>query len=604
MLVLGIHFGHGSAAALVGDGRLLAAIEEEKLNRIKGFVGFPFHSVEYVLKKVGATVEEVDLLALGAEDISEFSYNFVHLVCNIFQSDRVWVRKRSRLLDLIKNRFPGWDTAVFLEKMFFQLLEERLGFPAGRVVKVNHHLAHAASAFYSSPWRETLILTADGKGDRLCGGTYRGNKHGVERLHAVPDRFSVGQIYQGVTRFLGYKVNRHEGKITGLAAYGSPKVTSRLMEAVLGIDGDGRMYNHFYDNARLQRNPVAYYEKEVTDRNYLSPRYIRSLNGDLQQFAVVHQLYQNFFKEKMEDFSPEDMAAGVQQLAEKLLVEYAHQQLQAYLPARVCLAGGVFANVKINQQIREIDGVEGIYVQPAMDDAGCALGAALQATVLRQGIGSVARPALETVYQGPEYTEEEMETALQRSGLPYRRSAAPEEEVARMIHAGRIIGRFTGALEWGPRALGNRSILVHPTDKSINNTLNQRLKRTEFMPFAPSILAENAAEFFVGYREEDLAARYMTVTYDIYPEKVQQIAAAVHIDGTARPQVVHREDNPSFYKIIDAYRRLSGIPAVINTSFNMHEEPIVDTPEDAIRSYQAGAVDMLSMGPFIVGDQG
>ena len=266
---------------------------------------------------------------------------------------------------------------------------------------------------------------------------------------------------------------------------------------------------------------------------------------------------------------------------------------------RLCLAGGVFANVKVNQRIHEMAGVDQLFVQPAMGDAGCALGAALH--VAANGEGLRERPALTNVYQGPGYGDDFIESRLRAADLPYRRPTDPDRDIARDLHQGKIVGRYAEHTEWGPRALGNRSILARPTDKKINAELNNRLRRTEFMPFAPAILAEYAGDYLVGYRDGDLAARYMTVTYEICAAKKNaDIAAAVHADGTARPQVVHREDNPRLHELIAAYHRLSGIPALVNTSFNMHEEPMVTAPDDAIRAFRVGAVDILYIGPFIV----
>jgi carbamoyltransferase len=600
MLVLGIHFGHGSSAVLVREGRVLAAIEEEKLNREKGYVGFPFLAMNYVLEEGNATVEDVDHVAIGAENIAEFSYNFIHLTYFVFRRTNFWLKKFSYLLDAFHYLFHRWDSSAAVERMFYYYLESVVNIPREKVVKVDHHLAHAASAYYCSPWKDAVVFTADGKGDGLCGGTYVGDEKGFHCLDRVSDRYSAGQFYQAVTKYLGYRVNRHEGKITGLAAYGDYRKTAKAMRQVLGVNEQGEMYNTLYENASLERDPVKYYEREVANKSYMSTKYIRLLNGELRKYGIVHQLYQNHILEEMGDCSPEDLAAGVQRLAEDFLTAYARDQLEGHLPCNVCLAGGVFANVKINQRIREIEGVKGLYVQPAMDDAGSALGAALHVVAEKGGYDLFRQLTLGAVYQGPGYSEEAMEAQLRQSGISYRRPSDTETEIAKLLDEGKIIGRYTGRLEWGPRALGNRSILVRPTEKSINDVLNKRLNRTEFMPFAPSMLAEYAADYLIGYSEADSAARFMTVTYSIHPDKVQSIDAAVHVDGTARPQVVFREDNETFHKIIEAYHRISGIPAVVNTSFNMHEEPIVNTPDDAIRAYQSGAVDVLSLGPFIV----
>jgi carbamoyltransferase len=598
MIVLGIHFGHGAAAALVVGGQVIAAIEEEKLNRIKGYVGFPFMAVDYVLNKRGLTAKDIDRVAIAAEDLAEFSYCFIHLAHQVFQRGRSR-RLVAHFLDQYKYLNHAWDSSALLEGWFCDLFESATGIPRDKIERVNHHLAHAASAFYCSPWQEALVLTADGKGDGLCGGAFIGSGNEIHTVDTVPDRYSVGQLYQAVTKFLGYRANRHEGKITGLAAFGNGDEAHALMRRVLGYD-NGKMFNRLCESEGLQDDPIRFYERSGISRDYIKARYVRYLNGDLRKYAIVHQLYQNLLKEQMGAFAPEDLAAGVQQLAEELIAGYAARFLPRCPGGKLCLAGGVFANVKINQRIRELVGVDQLFVQPAMDDAGCALGAALYLTATNEGLGQ--RPAMGSVYQGPGYAEDYIESRLQAAGLCYDRPAEPEKEVARNLHEGKIVGRYAGQLEWGPRALGNRSILARPTKRDINQELNARLKRTEFMPFAPSILAERAGDYLVDYHPEDLAARYMTTTYDIYPGRRQEeIAAAVHIDGTARPQVVFADDNPDFHKIISEYHRISGIPAVVNTSFNMHEEPMVASPDDAIRALRAGAVDLLSMGPFIVG---
>lgn len=260
-------------------------------------------------------------------------------------------------------------------------------------------------------------------------------------------------------------------------------------------------------------------------------------------------------------------------------------------------SSGGFANVKLNQKIMELPGIKNIYVQPAMDDAGTALGAALHINMKLNNNKSWT--GLETVYTGLEYSASEIKNALEENKLPFRRLECCEEYLGKWIFEGKIVGRFNGYLEWGPRALGNRSILARP-ENEINDTLNKRLKRTEFMPFAPYVLDEDANIFFKGYSSDHIASRYMTMTYNVNSSMIRLIPAVVHVDGTSRPQVVFEEDNPSYYKIIKAYKKHSGIGCIINTSFNMHEEPMVNSPEDAIRAFLAGAVDILSMGEFVV----
>ncbi len=595
MRILGVNFGHSAAAVLLVDGKLVAAIEEEKLSRIKGAATFPHRAIAFVLQKGGLLPAQVDRVAVGCERIMEFAYGYRNLN-KYFSRTSPLDKFRGVFYDGLKRVFPRADITGALEGLFYESLGA-MGFPRSKVSLVNHHLAHAASAYYASPWKEALIFTSDGKGDGLCGGCYVGRGGTLRCVDTIEDRNSLGQFYQSVTKFLGYKVNRHEGKITGLAAFGDSDKTFALMNSLLRFDG-GRFHNTFHDIKEFRKDPLGYFQRKVDRQGFIHLNYVKSLHGTLIDYAVAYQMYLNFMEDSMKAFEPKDMAAGIQKLAEEATVAYAKEQLKRNPCPVICLAGGVFANVKINQRVREIPGVKNIFVQPAMDDAGTALGAALIVAMKSSGGKPWQPPA--TVYLGPSFTDQQIEASLKRYGLKYRRVDDYEEVLGKLIYEGKVIGRFNGGLEWGPRALGNRSIIARPIKKDINDILNERLRRTEFMPFAPSMLAEDAPEFLEDYAPEHAAAKYMTITYNVKKERIDQIQAAVHVDGTARPQVVFKEDNPSFYNIIKSYKKYSGFGVVINTSFNMHEEPIVSSPDDAIRSFLIGAVDVLSLGAYIV----
>lgn len=596
MRILGVNFGHASAAVYIEDGRIKAAIDEEKLSRVKGESSFPHRAVAFILQKYGLQSADIDIVAVGCEDIAEFSYGY-RILNRYFRRTGLPDRFKGIFYDGLKRLLPlSVDLSKPLMRLFYRSMA-KMGFPAEKIRLVNHHRAHAASAYYTSPWRDAVIVTNDGKGDGLCGTFYIGKGGILSCMDRVRDLDSIGQFYQSVTRFLGYRVNRHEGKITGLAAFGNSDETFRLMNQIYRFDA-GHLKNTFHDIGEFREDPLNYFIEYVNRNDFIHINYIKSLHGTLINFAAAYQMYINFLKDKMEKFEPKEIAAGIQKLAEDAVVAYVKSKLVGNFSSKICLAGGVFANVKINQRVREIAGIENVYVQPAMDDAGTSLGAAL--AVWMDATSSKEWTPLETVYLGPEYTEQEIEQSLKKYGLTYRKVADYPEVLGKMIHEGKIIGRFNGALEWGPRALGNRSILARPTEKNINDILNKRLRRTEFMPFAPSMLDEDAGVFLMDYSSSHAAAKYMTITYNVRPSLIDRIQAAVHVDGTARPQVVFRKDNPSFYDIIKAYKKLSGTGVVINTSFNMHEEPIVNSPDDAIRSFLDGAVDVLSVGPFIV----
>ncbi|HSR42684.1 MAG TPA: carbamoyltransferase C-terminal domain-containing protein, partial [Longimicrobiales bacterium] len=296
----------------------------------------------------------------------------------------------------------------------------------------------------------------------------------------------------------------------------------------------------------------------------------------------------------------EDLAASVQVHAERLALAFEDHWVERTGLADVALAGGVAANVRINQKIHELPRVRRCFVHPGMSDCGMGIGAALALFYeLRPGREPDTR-CLDDVYLGPDWADGEIEAVLSRAGVPYSRPDDLAEEVADLLAGGSVVARFAGRMEYGPRALGNRSILYQPTDPSVNEWLNDALKRTEFMPFAPAVLEDEAHRCFVGMEGAERTARFMTITFDCTEWMREAMPGVVHLDGTARPQIVRREDNPGYYDILDAYRRRTGLPGVINTSFNLHEEPIVCSPEDALRAFREGHLDYLAIGGFLV----
>jgi carbamoyltransferase len=315
-----------------------------------------------------------------------------------------------------------------------------------------------------------------------------------------------------------------------------------------------------------------------------------------------------------------DLAASIQQHCERIALAYVRDHMRHCSKSSgtlrdVAIAGGLFANVRINQKLYEMDGVDRLWVHPGMSDMGLAVGAALALCVRNRNTGGNTggtpvpqhmaqmawdREVIRGVYYGPGYSAEEIERELERRDLGFTRPAEIEAEIARLLADGYVVARFNGRMEYGPRALGNRSILYQPTETSVNDWLNKRLRRTEFMPFAPSTLFEYAGECYRDHEGAQDAARFMTITFDCTDQMRKTCHGVVHVDGTARPQLVRKEENPSYYQIIDEFRRLTGVPTIINTSFNMHEEPIVCSPADAIRAFQLGHLDYLAIGDFLV----
>jgi len=545
-----------STATLIQGGKIVLSAAEERFSRIKQHAGFPHESIKYILKHSGLKPSDIDIVSYPfypwykeALMISRgFLYNSIY---NILQDDNI----RSKFyhfayygqfcLIALKNH------KKYHEELLLNL--QRLGLDK-KLIRVEHHLAHAASAFYTSGFENALIVTLDAYGSGLAGSISIGSPEGIKRIHDIKYPHSLGLFYSQVTEALGFKPTRHEGKIVGLAAYGNPLV----------------LFDEVY----------------------------KRFNGSSSGFSYISGLNMKYARELARRYPREDIAAAYQAVLEKVVTDMIAAYVKKYQQRNVVLAGGVTANVKMNQRIFEIEGVENIFIHPDMGDGGTGTGAALYCA-LRLNVG-IKPYKLENVYFGPSFTNGEIKIALDKEGLKYRYSGEIEKDVAELISRGKVVARFNGAMEYGPRALGNRSILYHAKDPSVNNWLNKRLCRTEFMPFAPATLYEFREKCYKNIKGAEYAATFMTITFDCTDYMREVSPAAVHVDGTARPQLVREDINPSFYKIISEYHKLTGIPSVINTSFNMHEEPIVCTPSDAIRAFKLGRLDYLAIGNYLV----
>ncbi|HKI61609.1 MAG TPA: carbamoyltransferase C-terminal domain-containing protein [Mariprofundaceae bacterium] len=560
MIILGINDGryHNTAASVVVDGRVVASIEEERLSRIKMDNAYPHQAIDEALSIAGISAEEVDVVALS----------------NLSRWDqRPYLNRLFRHMSKVAKHEPLIRQFYLKQQFqrFTRLLKPRRKPPGALAAKpvqtVEHHHAHAASAYYCSPFGSQRIgvITLDGSGDFSWGSVWVG-EHGkltpVEHLHALN---SIGLLYSAVTVYLGFKATRHEGKVLGLAAFGNPEpFLSRLLAHV-----DANDWNHLLD-ARLAR---------VT----------------LRQFTSMGQ---DVIREMCHDLSREDVAAGIQALTERLICDWVRDQATSLGVDTLALAGGVFANVKLNQRILELPEISNIYIHPNMGDGGLATGAALEA-YSRLNNGHEPQ-LLEQVYLGTVIDEANALAAINEAGVPFSKPENMAGEVGQLLADGKVVARAEGGMEYGPRALGNRTVMAACNDTDINDWLNKKFERTEFMPFAPVIMEEYAAEYFMHWSPEQVTARFMTITYDASELAKKNIPAAIHVDGTARPQVLRRQDNPDYYDIIRAYHAKTGVASVINTSFNMHEEPIVRTAEEAIRAFQAAKLDALILGPFLI----
>ena len=598
-VILGLHVGHDGTAALVVNGRVVAAIGEERLSRTKQHYGFPYLAIAQVLRDSGLKPDQVDKIAVGGFEV---------LTMNPWQVSHIYAPEEKGSVDF-SNRVPrrvGLQAAMGAvgigARKLLHMKDARpakagraltkaladCGLDPERLVNYDHHLCHATSAYGTSPFEEALAVTIDGYGDGVSAALWRCTPSGVERIEYGPKAenaaaYSPGDFYSYVTCMLGYRRNRHEGKITGLAALANPDDLYERLQDLLVVDEE---------DATFSSAISAFRNSQERRPHVIIERLLRwALTGKLWDPLLLREL-----QKRCRDASPAQVAAATQLLVENRVLSLVDHWVKNTGLQNICLAGGVFANVKINQRIAELDGVEDVYVHPNMGDGGLSTGAALLAG---SEDGQIVRHKLDDVFLGPEYSDAQIESALRESGVSFEHDTEIEKHIAAAVHAGQIVARFDGRLEYGPRALGNRTIIASPVDPSINDWLNERLHRTEFMPFAPAVLAEDAHTVFTDYQEMQ-ALRFMTMTLNVQPQWIERAPAVCHVDGTARPQLLDPIHTPSFYKTVLEYKRLSGLPMLINTSYNMHEEPIVCSPSDAIRAFQLGHLDALAIGPFWV----
>jgi len=570
MKILGITDHLTSGAALIEDGVVRAAVNEERLARRKMVMGFPRLSIDACLRSAGVEPREIDVVAVASK-WGHLLPKLVDFDAGVLGVKEGWLKAAffaagSRLAGL-RETLPFLETAYYgLRKPVYarrrqgieRILREEFGI-AAPVQYIWHHEAHAAGAYCASGFTDALVVTLDGSGDGHSSHIYEARGGRMRLLHTVPSFDGIGNYYGYITHLCGFKMGKHEGKVTGLAAYGKDCHRETLERFIRYEDGSMRNVGRAFRRGALRKLERAF------------PAGTRR----------------------------EDLAASVQRLSEDICTRYIAYWMARTGLRQIALAGGVAANVKINQRIHELPGLERIFIYPAMSDEGLAAGAALVTAAERMGGWRAGRRCFDHVYLGPEYGEREMEAALGRAGVAFARSPDIESEIARLIAAGYVVARMTGRMEYGPRALGNRSILYRPDDPSVNEWLNHRLARTEFMPFAPSTLAEHADRCYERVPGARNAARFMTITFNCTREMRDRAPGVVHVDGTARPQLVTAGDNPSYYRLIAEFMRLTGLPTVVNTSFNIHEEPIVCSPEDAVRAFLKGHLDLLALGPFL-----
>jgi carbamoyltransferase len=560
MIVLGISDNHGSGAALVRDGKLVAAVNQERIDREKNSMAFPAQAIDEVLGIGRIEPEDVDLIVVGSEFTPVF---LLRLIKGFHQSIKKKTSQFSILYDLyvtwhILVRFVSLLRSVEIQatRWLYERWFKKRGFLCD-ISLLDHHRAHAFSAYLTAPFDKATVITADAMGDGVSVSVGIGENGRIANVFEQDGRCAFNPYYTRITEFLGYTPNRHEGKITGLAGYGDPEFLIK----------DFRKQAHF---------------QAPGFNNY--------------SFWQARMPWRGFYRE-LKGCNPVDIAAGCQRNLEEQVCEFVRYWVKQTGVCDIALAGGIFENVKLNQRIHELPEVHAIYIFPNMSDGGLASGAAL-------AYGRRKPEALETPFLGMEYSRSRLEKTAEQSGLEISRPTNMAKAIARLIADSVVVARFDGRMEYGPRALGHRSILFRPDDPDVNDWLNEKLRRTEFMPFAPVVRVERAEECFENTHGALFTSRFMNICFDCTPMMKEKCPGVVHVDGTARPQIISRNDDETYYDILSEFEKMTGLPALLNTSFNMHEEPIVATPEDAVRAFKASGLPVLSMGHIFLRNEG
>ena len=591
MQVLGISaFYHDSAAALVRDGKIVAAAQEERFTRIKHDKRFPEHAIAYCLKEAGQTLDDIDHVVFYEKPLVKFERLLETYLANAprgFQSFRhampVWIKdKLFQKRAIVKALEPLSKTGGIGQKLLF----------------ADHHQSHAASAYYPSPFEEAVVLTLDGVGEWSTASVSVGRGHALTLDREIRFPHSLGLLYSAFTYYTGFRVNSGEYKVMGLAPYGEPRYAGLILDHLLDVKRDGSFW--------------------------LNQDYFEYATGLTMTNARFHALFGGPPRDPDQPLTQRhmDLAASVQKVTEEVMLRMTRELARSYAIPNLCLAGGVALNCVANGKILREGCFERVYVQPAAGDAGGALGAALAAYHIhlnRPRHLNGAMGGMQGSYLGPEFSQPEIERRLKTAGARYE-TLGDDGMLSRTVDrivAGDAVGWFQGRMEFGPRALGARSILGDPRNPQMQRTLNLKIKyRESFRPFAPAVLAEDVADYF----EHEEASPYMLFVADVKRNRRRKLGAdeaqlfgidrlntvrsdvpaITHVDYSARIQTVHKETNPRFHKLIDAFKTRTGCSVLVNTSFNVRGEPIVGTPEDAFRCFMGTEMETLVVGNCVM----
>jgi carbamoyltransferase len=593
MYILGIScFYHDSAAALIEDGKLVAAAMEERFTRKKNDSDFPSKAIEFCLNYAGITADDLEYVVFYEKPLIKFERILLTTLNTFPNSLDVW---RDGMIKWLKDKL--WIKNI---------IQKEIGIKYDRVLFCDHHMSHAASAFFASPFREAAVLTIDGVGEwtttTLGSATsiWEGDTEGTNDISLFhEERFphSIGLLYSAFTAYLGFHVNNGEYKVMGMAPYGTPRYVEQVQKLFQQSPSDGSF--------RLNMDYFSYhYSSESTYNQRFVDLFGAPRPGESDFFTMTTNPERSAEKAAMaENQRYADIAASIQRVTEDGLLAIVNHLHAKTGMKKLVMAGGVALNTKANYRLLAETPFEEIYIQPAAGDDGGALGAALWA--YHMVLGKPRNWVMPNAYWGQEYSDAQNKAFLDQKGVKYTRYDDNEDAMidmlAEKLTQEKVVGFFQGRFEWGPRALGNRSIIADPRSEAMKEVVNTKIKfREPFRPFAPVILRERAAEYFdyPGVQEHE-APRYMLMVSPIKADKQDQIQAVCH-QGTGRLQTIERETNPRYYGVIERFGDLTGVPVLLNTSFNLRGEPIVSSPRDAWNTFSNSDIDLLVLGSFVV----
>lgn len=571
--VLGLLFeGADPSAALLMDGKIVSVVEEERMIREKHAAGkFPKEAINFCLEKGNISLKDVDVIVVGWEaakfpDHMKKFYEETEKMYSEFFSEKARAWQDKNLC-----RYTEESLTKQLKENLFKIVAEE-DWP--EIVFINHHLAHACSAFMLSGFEEALIVTADGHGEDDATNIWIGENGKIKHVKQWKLPHSLGWFYTKFTQFMGFRAHDGEGKLMGLAAYGKrdPAVSDKVNK-VLTLTGDADVYSidasYFYGD----------FEKGQYTSEWLK------LFGEPLPFEKRNE-YSTYHK---------NLAYAVQKKLEDVMVHIVERAIQLTGKENICVAGGTFMNCKMNGEIAKKYGRENFFAQPIAGDNGISLGSAL-AVYMNEKVGW-KKERLKEIYFGPEYSESTIVEAIKSSGLKYRKSGNIEKETAKHVADSKIIGWYQGRMEVGARALGNRSIIGNPLDPGISDVINLKVKfREPWRPFCPSAMLEEGQKYF----DYIFDLPFMVVACEVREGFAGIFPSAVHVDNTVRVQTVSKETNPKFYNLIREFKEITGYGVVINTSFNLKDEPIVNTPQNAIDTFLKSGLDILVLGDYII----